>query len=250
MVQSYYPNEDTNLNIARGLVKGTFGVHKQGAVQELSQNQTGTVWGYNDTKYPWSAWDAGANTVVITSDALDVGKFLTIEGLDSNFETVKEDVNLSSTVVTTNTEFSRINFMYVHNGGTNNIKDIVLNTNGANVAIVKANTGQALMGVYTVPAGYTAYITKGVMSCQASADGTGNMYIRFKEGYFAENTVTGFITAHTFEVSGAGGKYCYDFTIPQAIPEKSDIDIQVTTRTNNGRFTCAWDMILIKNGLS
>lgn len=250
MVQSYYPNEDTHLNIARGLVKGTFGVHKQGALPSLSQSQTGTVWGYDDTVYPWSAWDAGANNVVLTCGVADVGKFVLVEGLDENYDIVREDVSLSSTSVTTNTTFSRINFAIVHNDGHNNNNDIVFNTNGTNVAIVKANTGQALMGVYTVPAGYTAYITKGVMSCQAGADGTGNMLVRYNRGYFGQNTVTGFITAHTFEISGTGGEYCYDFTIPQAVPEKSDIDVQVSTRTNNGRFTCAWDMILIRTGLS
>lgn len=250
MTKSYYPNEDTHLNIARNLVKGTFGVHKQGVVPSMSQNKSGTLWGYNDTLYPWSAWDIGPNNITVLCSSNDVGKYILIEGLDENFDIVREDISLTSTNVVSNSTFSRINFAIVHNDGHNNINDIVMNTNGANVGIVVANTGQAMMGVYIVPAGHTAYITKGTMSAQASADGTGDMLVRFGEGYFMQNTVTGFTTAHSFEVAGVGGPYIYDFTLPQAIPEKSDIEVRITVRTNNGRFTCGWDMIVIKNGLS
>lgn len=41
MAATYYPNEDTNLNIARGLVKGTKHIHKFGAVPAMSQSQFG-----------------------------------------------------------------------------------------------------------------------------------------------------------------------------------------------------------------
>lgn len=250
MAQVYYPNDNFFLNISRNTVKGTFGVHKQGVVPAMSQNQTGTLWGYNDTLYPWSAWDQGANNVTITCQAADVGKYVLINGLDENFNVVQEDVELSNTSVVTSEIFSRINSAIVHNDGHNNSNNIVFNTNGSNVGIIIANTGQAMMGVYTVPAGHTAYITKGVMTAQASADGTGDMLIRFNEGYFGQNTVTGFVTAHSFEIAGVGGPYVYDFSFPQPVPEKSDIEVRIKVRTNNGRYTCAWDMIVIKTGLT
>jgi hypothetical protein len=250
MAKSYYPTEDTHLNIARNLVRGTFGVHKQGVVPSMSQNKTGTLWGYNDTLYPWSAWDVGPNNITVLCSSNDVGKYITIGGLDENFDIVMEDILMTSTSVVSNTTFSRINSAIIHNDGHNNINDVVMNTNGSNVGLIVANTGQAMMGVYTVPAGHTAYVTKGAMTAQASADGTGDMLVRFSEGYVLANTTTGFTVAHSFEVSGVGGPYIYDFTIPQAIPEKSDIEVRVWVRTNNGRFTCAWDMIIIKNGLS
>jgi len=76
------------------------------------------------------------------------------------------------------------------------------------------------------------------------------LLVRYGPGYFQQSTVTGFITAHSFEVSGVGGPYTYEFTLLQAIPEKSDIEVRVQVRTNNGRYTCAWDMIVIETGLS
>jgi hypothetical protein len=43
--------------------------------------------------------------------------------------------------------------------------------------------------------------------------------------------------------------YNYKFAFPQEIPEKSDIDVRLDTRSNNGRFTAAFDILLIKNEL-
>ena len=52
---------------------------------------------------------------------------------------------------------------------------------------------------------------------------------------------------HTFEVEGQGGQYFYPFAVPIPIPEKSDIDVRATMRSNNSRMTAAFDIILIKN---
>lgn len=97
------------------------------------------------------------------------------------------------------------------------------------------------MAVYTIPAGYTGYLTKGVCSIQSGGDATGNMYVR----YFGQSS---FRVGHSFEVVGAGGQYVYDFSVPIAIPEKSDIDVRAFVRSNNSRVTAAFDVILIKNG--
>ena len=95
------------------------------------------------------------------------------------------------------------------------------------------------MSVYTVPAGYTGYLLKGTMSCQLSGDATGDMFVR----YFGQ---TSFRVGHSFEVSGAGGPYTYEFGVPIQIPAKSDIDVRANVRTNNARVTAAFDLILIE----
>jgi hypothetical protein len=110
------------------------------------------------------------------------------------------------------------------------------------VAAITAGKGQTLMAVYTIPAGYTGYLVKGTCSAQAGADATGDMFIR----YFGSAS---FRVGHSFEVSGAGGQYLYEFPIPIPIPAKSDIDVRVVTRSNNGRYTAAFDVILIKDSL-
>jgi len=63
------------------------------------------------------------------------------------------------------------------------------------------------------------------------------MYVR----YFGEAS---FRVGHSFEVCGDGGEYMYEFGIPLRIPEKSDIDIRASVRSNNARVTAAFDMLL------
>jgi hypothetical protein len=238
MAQSYYPNEDTYLNIARGLVKGTTHIHKFGAVPSMSTNTTGTIWDIGNTLYPWSAF-ATASTLTLEANIADNGVSVTIYGLDANYAEINETVTISAGAATTTKSFIRVFRAFTSSPNTNNINIKVSSTT---VARITAGLGQTLMAVYTIPAGYTGYLTHGTMSAQASADATGNMFVR----YFGQ---TSFRVGHSFEVSGSGGQYDYTFNVPLAIPEKSDMDIRATTRSNNGRYTAAFDLILIKTGL-
>lgn len=232
--------EDEKIKISRGQVKGVIPVHKFGSVQALSVNTTGTVWDVNDTIYPWSAYASANTPVVSSSSASDVGKSIIVVGLDENYNLTQSEIMLTTQNGNTNSQqFIRIFRAYV-NVGVTNVGDISITFNGTVVARITANYSQTLMAVYTVPAGYTGYLYQGTSSAQAAADGTGNMYIRF----FGE---TAFRIGHTFEVSGAGGQYTYNFSFPSEIPQKSDIDVRITTRANNGRYTAAFDLLLVKN---
>jgi len=226
-------------NFGLGVAKGQFAdishIHKFGAVPAMSQNQTGTIWDVNDTNYPFSAFTTAGTLSVPAVDASDDGISLTIVGLDENYDPQSETVSVSSTTLTTTTNsFIRVFRAYT---GSTNVANINIQKGGTTVARVSAGKAQTLMAVYTVPAGYTAYLLKGTATCQAGADATGNMYIR----YFGESS---FRVGHSFEVSGAGGQYVYDFGVAIKIPEKSDIDVRATVRSNNARVTAAFDLIL------
>ena len=43
-----------------------------------------------------------------------------------------------------------------------------------------------------------------------------------------------------------GGQYDYTFQTPIPVPEKTDIDIRATMRSNNGRYTCTFDIMLVE----
>lgn len=233
--------EHDRLAIAKGEVNGHSGVHKFGAVPAMSQNQSGTVWDVNDTNYPWSSLTTASTLTVPAVNASDDGKEITVIGLDADYAEQTEVISVSSAGSVTSTKsFLRVYRAYMYNGSTTNVGNINIQVGGTTVARISAGKGQTLMAVYTVPAGYTAYLTKGVCSCQAGADATGNMYVR----YGGQNA---FRIGHSFEVSGAGGHYTYDFDVPVAIPEKSDIDVRVTVRSNNARITSAFDLILMQN---
>ena len=231
---SQYYIDEFRLNVSRGLVKGAKHVHKFGAVLAMSQSTTGTVWDKNDTVYPWSAFN-GSNTVVVTANTADDGKSITIVGLDSSYNEQEETVTIATGTATTTKQFIRVFRAY---SSANNANTISMAVSGTEVARITTGKAQTLMAVYTIPAGKTGYLYKGACSAQASADGTGDMFVR----YFGQ---TSFRVGHSFEVSGAGGPYVYDFACPIAIPEKSDIDVRITTRSNNGRYTAAFDLILV-----
>jgi len=204
----------------------------------MSNNQTGTVWDVNDTLYPWSAWDTAGTVTVSRANAGDADKKVIITGLDADYNPVATTITLTNaTGNTSSTVFSRINDVRM-NGTSVNAGQVDVLKGATVVSRVVTAVGQSLKGTYTVPAGYTAYLTQGVMTIQNGADATGSFYYRVPGDRF--------LIGHTFEV--ASSEYSYAFTCPFAVPEKTDIDVRASVRTNNALVTAAYDIILIKNG--
>ena len=238
----YFPMDNLFLNIARGLVKGTSFIHKFGAVPAMSTNTTGTVWDINDTVYPWSAWDTAGTITVDRASTSDANKSVTVVGLDSDYNELTETIVLATPTGNASTNsFIRVFRAFIVDGSTN-VGLISIKKGNTTVAAITATKGQTLMAIYTIPAGHTGYLMKGTASAQAGADATGDMFVR----YAGQSS---FRIGHAFEVSGAGGQYLYDFATPIPIPAKSDIDVRIVTRSNNGRYTAAFDLILIKDSL-
>ena len=232
---------NSTLGIAKGQFQNISSIHKFGAVPSMSQNQTGTVWDVNNTSYPWSSFSSAGTLDVPSVNASDDGKSVVLVGLDSNYEALEETLTVSSSVtVTTSAEFIRIFRAYVIDGSDSNVGNINIQKGGTVVARITAGKSQTQMAIYTIPAGHSGYLLKGVATCQDGADATGDMFIR----YFGQET---FRVGHSFEVCGDGGEYTYEFGVPIRLPEKSDIDIRATMRSNNARLTAAFDLILDKD---
>ena len=234
--------EDERIKISRGMVKGAIPVHKFGAVPAMSTSQTGTVWDKNDTLYPWATWDAGANTVTVSSSsASDVNASVVVVGLDANYDILEEEITLVSQANNASSNsFIRVHRAYMGLNANTNVGTISIKNGATDVALITAGIGQTLMAIYTIPRNYTGYLYQGTCSAQSGADATGNMFIRF-------GGTSAFRVGHTFEVDGDGGQYFYPFSFPPEISQKSDIDVRLTTRSNNGRYTAAFDLLLVKN---
>lgn len=229
--------EPFELQVSRGQISGHEAHHVLGEVPAMSVNETGTVWDVNDTAYPWAAWDTPGTLSVARASASDADKTVIISGLDTNYEPLVESVVLTSASGNTTTGvFRRIQSARM-NGSTENVGTVTITRGATTVAQLRAGVGQTLMGVYTVPAGHTAYLTQGVMSIQDGGDATGSFYYRVPGDRF--------IVGHRFEV--ASSEYLYRFTCPLRVPEKSDLDVRASVRTNNSLVTAAFDMILIKD---
>jgi len=238
MIQSITRLPNGMLGVAANHFDGLSHAHRIGSVPSMSQGQTGTIWDVDDTNYPWSAFDSATTLTVDRASSSDADKIVLIEGLNDGFYPISEEVTLTdATGNSTSQSFRRINAILITNGSSTNVGDITVKASTTIVARIKAGNGQALMAIYTIPAGQTGYIIKGVCTCQSSADATGAMHVRY-------GGQASFLIGHEFEVSGSGGQYIYDFPVPLPIPEKSDIDVRAKVRSNNARVTAAFCVLL------
>ena len=237
----------SNVPIAAGEVDGWSNVHKFGAVPLMSTNPgLGSVWDKSDTLYPWSAFATpGPLTIATTttngsSSSLDDGVDVTIIGLDENFLPAQETITITGAVGGGAQNFARVYRAF--SSADNQTQIRVSTTTGTPTEVLRINIhkSQTLMAIYTVPAGKTAYLTKGTATCQANADATVDMMVRY-------GGVGAFRIGHTAEVAGVGGQYTYEFSVPVQMPEMTDIDIRAEVRSNNARITAAFDILLVDN---
>jgi len=234
------------IQLAAGVVAGASFNHKFGATPEMSQSTTGSVWDVSDTIYPWAALDTPAVLNVERNNVAEEGTVVTVQGLDSNYNFQEEEITISGTDTLGTKLFRRVNRAFATHDGVSNVGDIDIEAGaagGTTVARISAGLGQTLMAVYTVPKGKTGYIMQVSMSVKSGADATGNMFTKF----FGQ---TVFRVGHSFEVSGDGGQHIYPFPIPIKVPEKSDIDMRATVRSNNARVTSTFDIVLIDNKIN
>jgi hypothetical protein len=151
----YERTEPFELQVARGLITGHSLVNIFGYQAAVGTTSI-CVW-ENPVAYVYPA-TAVPMTIVSTS-AADVGITKFISGLDINYEPISESIVINGTtpVVTAN------NYFRINNARTtigNAIGTVTFNNNGITYAKILPNVGQTQMAQYTVPAGYTFYLTR------------------------------------------------------------------------------------------
>lgn len=156
---NYYTNDDLDLNIARGLVKGVTGISISGYNAAVSTTWV-PLWEIN-TEYTYFT---SAQAVRIWSDnAVDTNVTVRIDGLDTNYDMINETVvlNNGTTGVLSTKQFLRVNTLSV-NGSVNAIGTIRAGSSDKSItlAAVVDGAGVSQMTVYTVPRGYTFYLTQ------------------------------------------------------------------------------------------
>ena len=225
-------------------------IHKFGAVPAMSQDTNGTIWDENDTVYPWATVDA--NTVLTvnvvapnnegSARTTHDGDSVEIQGLDGNYDLQTETVTISGSSATTINTFKRVFRASFTNGGSfnPNSERILIKSGGTTVAKILENIGQTLMSIYTIPAGKTGYLMRLDVTAQGTATGSFKLFCR-------DNGVGSFRVKHTAEINGVGGAYQLTYPLPQPLLEKTDIDARMHTLSNNGRYTCTFDILLVDN---
>lgn len=227
------------LQVSRGLVPGHKHVFKFGYNGEI-QNVEETIWDVGGIyAYPSSAVTMTATSA---SGAADSGVKVTIQGLDTNYNELSEEVTLNASgTATTTGSFLRVYRAFV-SSGTASAGDITITNSSTTYAFIDSDDQQTLMALWTVPAGYTAYlfqIDTTAFTIQNNKVATIRMLTR------EENSV--FRTQQKFDLFE--GSYHQDITCPQPIPEKTDIEFRAIADSLNAdlRVSATFDIIYIEN---
>lgn len=212
------PISDYGFQVARGLVTGVTGL---------------SISGYNSAvNGTWQPlWEIGgaytyfgsAQQVRIWSDsASDTNVSVLITGLDSNYITQTETVVLTngSTGVLSVKSFLRVNSIST-TGSVNAVGTIRAGDTGKTVtlaAIVDGN-GRSQMTVYTVPAGYTFYLTQ----VNVVTNQNGNQYANYRSFTQTPSGLTGRVLQFPLTTTYSSTKI-----VPRPYAEKTDIQWQCT----------------------
>lgn len=232
-----YIFRDGYFAIAQGKVGGRSLVHITGYNPDVDIAASETVWSSGGL-YPWSVWDTTRTLTVVSTSALDQGSVI-VSGLDANFRPITEEINCVGLTPTTGTlQFKRLFTSVYKNGTTNNAGHITISANGNTVGFIDIGVGQALNGIYTVPAGCTAYMLAGDFSVPKGKDAQVQFSIRPFEDSFRIVHI-----AEAFEAT-----YRYDYTVPVKLTEKTDLDVRAAlVETNSTRISINFSMILVEN---
>jgi hypothetical protein len=245
--------EPFDLQVARGQIS----YHKafcQFGINSDVQQSTETVW-VGSTAY---TFPAAAATLTVSSSSTDDAspsgtgaQTVLIQGLDANYNAISEVVALNGqTAVNTTKSYLRVNKMIVLTAGSG----------GTSVGSIYAGTGTVTSGVpavtvnrtgitsnesesafYTVPVGYTAFITRWTMS---SGNSTANASTRFT---LRIRPIGGVFGIKAFYSIPGNGIYECEAAYPLPVPEKSDLEVTAIASAGTSVTSTQLQIVLIQN---
>jgi hypothetical protein len=235
--------EPFDLQVARGQIDGHTPVEIFGYSPNIANTAQGPMWeGQTQSGGLYTPPSSAAPLVLVSSSASDTTALsVRIEGCGADFVALTETIALNGTTnVTTTNSFLRINAMYVTNG--TNVGTITAKISSTTYAQINAGVGQTQMSIYTVPAGYTFYLS--YVQYDAAIGFTSSAYMTGQE--YNKDNVSGQITVTHQTVFVQ--KQETPFTSPVAHTEKTDMQFCVKASAG-GPLVCSMYAggILIKN---
>lgn len=250
-------SEPFELQVARGQISGHYGLFKFGNNPSVGDTletiwAEGGLYSYLTAATVLKVSSASTNDTSAGTGARTVELF----GLDADYNEINELVTLNGqTPVNTTKLFLRINRMVVRSAGSGGVNAGVIYagtgtvTTGvpANVyASINGVTGsnQSLMALWTVPAGYTAYMLQYDISNGTTSNTPAVckliLAVRPYGEVFQSKDVKSLTTGMHVEET---------FALPQKFTEKSDIEVRAISSSVSVPFdiSAAFEIIYIKN---
>jgi len=227
------------LQVSRGLVTGHKRLFKFGFNNDINDSIEDIWDGGGEYTYQSSAV---AMTVTSAGGATDNGVQVTVQGLDASYNEVSEAVTLagSGTATTTQT-YLRVYRAFV-SGSQEPTGDITIANGGTTYAKVLDGEHQTLMALWTVPAGYTAYLFQTDVTAfteQNNKFATVQIQTRELNGIFR--------TKDKFAI--VENSHRQEYIAPIPIPEKTDIRVRAigSSSSANIELSAGLDIIYIEN---
>ena len=247
-------SEPFELQVSRGQISYHESVHKFGFYDSVTTSLT-TIWSQGGV---YSYLSAASTLYISSSSTADTGagtgaRTVTVSGLDNNYDQKVETVTLNgqSGVELNGGTWLRVNRIVVNTAGSGGANAGVLYvgteaspTSGVptnKYATVLAGDNQTLMMIYTIPRGYTGFITQKDVSASSSA------------GKFAILSLVARPFGGVFNVKdrvlSSEGYSTIPYPYPLKFTEKTDIEIRAQADSAGGSVTvsAALDILLIQN---
>lgn len=207
-------------------------------------------------------WNLGGDVTLLTSASLiqvvsasaddtaagTGAQVVTVEGLNSSYEQISEELILNGTTSVDSTQsFLRLNRAYVSTVGSGGVNagSITLRfvTGAVDCGLISAGEGQHGSAVYTIPADKTGYLVwVSVSHILASTAGFGIMQFQARE--INESWMTKFrIGLHSLGANNIEMKpHC-----PLVLPEKTDLKFRHVPSAANAQAQVTANIVLINN---
>lgn len=209
---------DWQLQVARGKISGVTNINANGYQPSLGTTFV-PVWDANTTyTYPVAA----STMLIYSTSASDTAVQIRIDGLDASYNALTENITLTNgtTGITTVNSYFRIQSISIITTSANNpVGNIILGNAGKTAIYAQLNNGngRSNMTLYTVPAGYTFYLTQ----VNAFSDQKTSAVTYYRSYTRSPTGITNIIRTVPFTQS-----YMSTRVTPRPYPEKSDIQWQ------------------------
>lgn len=230
--------EPFELQVARGQITGHSLVNVQGYNVAVPTGFR-AVWERSATDayvYP-----ASAVAMSFTSSLAETCT-LTVFGLDDTYAVktavVQFSNSLTGVVVSGTSTFFRINAMQITSGTA--LDTIVATNNGTTYAQINPSAGRSQASIYTVPLGYTFYLTR----AQAFTTNNGSQHCTYR--VFSQTIVGGVATVNTVLTAPFTQSYSSTRVVYRAYAQTTDIQWQLS-QSNPAPGSIQVEGILIKN---
>jgi len=251
-VTRFGKNEPFDLQVSRNQIYDHKIIFKFGFNPDINGSEE-TIWDAGGIyAYPSAATVMKVSSGSTNDTAAGTGaRTILVQGLDADYNEAEEIVTLNGqTAVNTTTSFLRVTRAYVltaGSGGTaagNIYVGVGTVTTGVPATIyaqITLGENQTLMGLWTVPAGYTGYFDHFNV---ATGTTNANQYVSIRA---IQRNFGGVFRTMIKQTIGSGGIADFIIKYPIEVQEKTDLEMRASSSGSNNLVSADFSVVYIKN---